>query len=253
MKRGHVELQHVIYEKRGHIAVVTLNRPEVNNSTNAKMRQELSDIRTDFKYDDDLYVAVLTGAGDKAFSTGMDRTERPARPAKPTLSDRDEGHRIITSKHLTCWKPLICAVNGEVVGGALHFIADADIVICSENATFYDRHPEGGAAAIWEPIQLARKIPYEIALRMMLLGPYEKLSAQRAYEVGLVSQVVPQAELMATAMEIAENVSKNDIYTLMGTVEALYKGQEIGMYQGIKQGLLIRQVQQYKKRLAQDE
>ena len=248
-----MELEHVIYEKRGHIAVVTLNRPEANNSTNPKMQQELSDVWTDFKYDDDLYVAVLTGAGDKAFSTGMDRTQRPARPAKPSLSDRDEGLRIITSKHLTCWKPVICAVNGEVVGGALHFIADADIVICSENASFYDRHPEGGAAAIWEPIQLARKIPYEIALRMMLLGPYERLDAERAYQVGLVSQVVPQDQLMTTALEIAENVSKNDIYTLMGTVEALYKGQEMGMLHGVKQGLLIRQVQQYKKRLAQAE
>jgi len=79
------------------------------------------------------------------------------------------------------------SLNGEVVGSALHFIVDADIVICSENATFYDRHPEGGAAAIWEPIQLARKIPYEIALRMMLMGPSEGLNAQRAYEVGLVS------------------------------------------------------------------
>ena len=248
-----MELEHLIYEKRGHIAVVTLNRPEVNNSTNAKMRQELSDVWTDFKYDDDMLVAVLTGAGEQAFCTGMDRTERPARPPKPSLSDRDEGLRIITSKHLTCWKPVICAVNGEVVGGALHFIADADIVICSETATFYDRHPEGGAAAIWEPIQLARKIPYEIALRMMLLGPHERLNAQRAYEVGLVSQVVPQAELMNTAMDIAEKVSKNDIYTLMGTVEALYKGQEMGMLHGIKQGLLIRQVQQYKKRLARGD
>ena len=245
-----MELEHVIYEKNGHVATVTLNRPEANNSTNPKMQQELSDVWTDFKYDDDLFVAVLTGAGDKAFSTGMDRSARRAGPSKPSLSDRDEGHRIITSKHLTCWKPVVCAVNGEVVGGALHWIADADIVICSENATFYDRHPEGGAAAIWEPIQLARKIPYEIALRMMLMGPAEKLDARRAYEVGLVSQVVPQADLLSTALEIAEAVSKNDIYTLMGTVEALYKGQELGMYQGIKQGLLIRQVQQYKKRLA---
>jgi len=248
-----MELEHIIYEKRGHIAIVTLNRPEAKNSTTPKMQQELSDVWTDFKYDDDLYVAVLTGAGNEAFCTGMDRTQRPARPAKPSLSDRDEGFRIITSKHLTCWKPVVCAVNGEVVGGALHFIVDADIVICSENATFYDRHPEGGAAAIWEPIQLARKIPYEIALRMMLMGPSERLNAERAYEVGLVSQVVPQDQLMATALDIAEKVSKNDIYTLMGTIEALYKGQEMGMLHGIKQGLLIRQVQQYKKRLAQAE
>jgi enoyl-CoA hydratase/carnithine racemase len=144
-------------------------------------------------------------------------------------------------------------VNGECVGGALHFIADADIVICSENATFYDRHSDDGGAAVWEPIQLARKIPYEIALRMMLVGPYERLNADRAYEVGLVSQVVSLTELLPTAMDIAEKIIKNDIYTIMGTVEAVYKGQEMGMLHGIRQGLLIRQLQQYKKRLVEDD
>ena len=81
------------------------------------------------------------------------------------------------------------------------------------------------------------------------MGPHEKLGAERAYEVGLVSQVVPYSELMSTAQDIAQKVSQNDIYTLMGTVEALYKGQEMGMLRGIKQGLLIRQVQSYKRRL----
>ena len=248
-----MELEHVIYEKNGHVATVTLNRPEVSNALNNKMRRELSEVWTDFKNDDELFVAVLIGAGDQAFCVGMDRSERPERPSKPALSDRDEGVRIITSKHLTCWKPVICAVNGECVGGALHFVADADIVICSDNAVFWDRHPDGGAAAIWEPIQLARKIPYEIAMRMMLVGPHERLKADRAYEVGLVSQVVPFPQLLSTALEIAEKVSKNDIWTLMGTVEAVYKGQEMGMLEGIRQGLLIRQVQQYKKRLALGE
>ena len=246
-----MDLEHIIYEKHGHVATVTMNRPEVSNALNNKMRRELSDVWTDFKDDDDVWVAVLTGAGDQAFCVGMDRSERPSRSSKPSLSERDEGLRIITSKHLTCWKPVVCAVNGECVGGALHFVADSDIVICSENATFYDRHSDGGATAVWEPIQLARKIPYEIALRMMLMGQYERLNSERAYQVGLVSQVVPYPELRDTAMEIAQTVSKNDIYTLMGTVEALYKGQEVGMLQGIRQGLLIRQLQSYKRQLRQ--
>ena len=248
-----MELEHLIYEKKGRVATVTLNRPEAQNAFNRKMQTELRDVWTDFKNDDEVWVAVLTAAGDRDFCSGVDRSVLAGGPTPPTLSERDEGVRIITSKHLTCWKPVVCAVNGDCVGGGLHFIADADIVICSENATFYDRHPEGGAAAIWEPIQLARKIPYEIALRMMLMADFDRLNAARAYEVGLVSQVVPQSELMPTAMDIADKVSKNDIYTLMGTVEALYKGQEMGMLEGIRQGLLIRQVQQYKKRLAQGE
>ena len=245
-----MELKAVTYEKNGNVATVTLNRPDQDNAINNQMREELSQVWTDFKEDDDMWVAVLTGNGP-SFCVGLDRAERaPGGPPKPRLSDKDEGFRQITSKHLTCWKPVVLAVNGDCVGGALHFVADSDIVICSDNATFYDRHPEGGAAAVWEPIQLARKIPYEIALRMMLMGSYERLGSERAYQVGLVSQVVPRADLLSTAQEIANTVSKNDIYTLMGTVEALYKGLESGMLEGVRQGLLIRQLQQYKKRLA---
>ena len=88
-----MELEHVIYEKKGHIATVTFNRPEVSNALNNKMRRELSEVWDDFKWDDDLYVAVLTGAGDQAFCFGVDRSER-APAAKPSLSERDEGHRI---------------------------------------------------------------------------------------------------------------------------------------------------------------
>lgn len=250
-----MDLKHVLYTKQGHIATVMLNRPEAANAINRKMRQELSEIWEEFKADDALWIAVLTGAGDKSFCVGLDHNDQPPKKAQPSLSERDEGLRVTTAKHHTCWKPVICAVNGECVGGALHFVADADIVICSDNATFYDRHADGkdGGAAVWEPIQLARKIPYEIALRMMLMGPQERLSAERAYQVGLVSQVVPFPDLLPTAIQIAEKIVKNDIYTLMGTVEALYKGQEMGMLQGIRQGLLIRQVQQYKKRLAEHD
>ena len=248
-----MDLEAVIYEKQEHVVTITLNRPDKDNAINNQMRRELTQVWTDFKEDDDMWVAVLTGSGP-SFCVGLDRAERASGgPPPPHLSDRDEGLRFITSKHLTCWKPVVLAVNGDCVGGALHFVADSDIVICSDNATFYDRHPEGGAAAVWEPIQLARKIPYEIALRMMLMGSYERLGAERAYEVGLVSQVVPRSDLLSTAQDIANTVSKNDIYTLMGTVEALYKGQETGMLEGIRQGLLIRQLQQYKKRLAQGQ
>ena len=88
---------------------------------------------------------------------------------------------------------------------------------------------------------------------MMLVGDSERLAAERAYQVGLVSQVGPLPELMPTALGIAENVSRQDIYAQMGTVESLWKGQEVGMLQGIRQGLLIRQLQNYKSRLAQAE
>jgi len=249
--------QTVIYEKSGHIATVTLNRPEAGNAYNAAMIKELTEVWTDFRTDDEMWVAIVTGAGDKAFSLGRDRThlpegvDNPPLPYRPSLSERDEGVRFLTPKHFNCWKPLVCAVNGDAVGAAFHLICDSDIVICSENARFWDEHTIHGSTVVWEPIQLARKVPYEIAMRMMLMGRAERLDAQRAYQVGLVSEVLPLAELLPAAREIAATICQNDIYASMGTVEAVYKGQELGMLQGIRQGLLIRQLQNYKRALAE--
>ena len=241
----------LLYERRDHVIVVTLNRPEQRNAIIPKMRQELQRVWLDFKSDDDLYVSVLTGSGD-AFCIGGDADQRSRRegpPKPPGLQNRDEGFRINTPKHNFCWKPYILAVNGDCGSGALHFVVDSDICICSDNASFYDTHPELPSAVIFECIQLARRIPYEAVSRMMLMGKYEKMPAQRALELGMVSEVVPQAKLRDRAIEIAEQVVQNDIYSLIGTLEALFKGQDLGMEQALHQGLLLRQLQGYNRRL----
>jgi enoyl-CoA hydratase/carnithine racemase len=246
----------VLYDKSGHVATVTLNRPDAGNAYSTAMIKELTEVWTDFKNDEEMWVSIVTGAGDKAFSLGRDRTHLPEGvdnvppPYRPSLGERDEGVRFLTPKHFQCWKPMIVAVNGDAVGAAFHFICDGDIVICSENARFWDEHTIHGSTVVWEPIQLARKVPYEIAMRMMLMGRAEKLDAQRAYQVGLVSEVLPLPELIPAARKIADTICENDIYASIGTVEAVYKGQELGMLQGIHQGLLIRQLQNYKRALA---
>jgi E-phenylitaconyl-CoA hydratase len=247
-----MDLENLTYAKRGRIAIVTINRPEVDNGIDRRTLTELAEVWTDFKNDNELYVAIITAAGSEAFCSGLEeayRSPQSAGPAPLRLSDRDEGTRTITAKNLACWKPVIAAINGRVVGGGLHFVVDADIVICSENATFSDAHNFGSAAAIWEPIQLSRKVPYEVAMRMTLMGPKERLSASRAFDVGLVSQVVPTPDLLPTAIAIAEQVAEGDIYALMATVEATYKGLELGMMDAVRQGLLLRQLATYKKRL----
>jgi enoyl-CoA hydratase/carnithine racemase len=244
-----MELETLLYEKRDHVIVVTLNRPDQRNAIIPKMRQELQQVWLDFKNDDDLYVAVLTGAGD-TFCIGGDADHRRTGPPKPPgLQNRDEGFRTNTPKHNFCWKPFIVAVNGDCGSGALHFVVDADVVLCSDNATFFDTHPELPSAVIFECIQLARRIPYEAVSRMMLMGKYEKMNAQRAFELGLVGEVVPQAKLRDRAIEIAEEVAQNDIYSLIGTIEAMWKGQDLGMEQALHQGLLLRQLQGYSSQL----
>ena len=247
----------LLYERRDHVIVVTLNRPEQRNAIIPKMRQELQRVWLDFKSDDDLYVSVLTGSGD-AFCIGGDadvgyhgQVVIDSGTGKTKLQNRDEGFRINTPKHNFCWKPYILAVNGECASGALHFVVDSDICICSDNATFWDTHAGRDSVVVFECIQLARRIPYESALRMMLMDRFERLNAARAYELGLVSEVVPQAQLRDRAIEIAETVAKNDIHSLIGTIEALWKGQDLGMTQALHQGLMLRQLQSYNRQLDQ--
>jgi enoyl-CoA hydratase/carnithine racemase len=245
------EFETLLYEKRDHVIVVTLNRPNESNAIIPKMRQELKEVWLDFKADDDLYVSVLTGSGD-AFCIGGDADPgHRGEGRRNKLQNRDEGFRMNTPKHNFCWKPYILAVNGECASGALHFVVDSDICIASDNATFWDTHAGREGVVVFECIQLARRIPYESALRMMLMDRFERLNAQRAYELGLVSEVVPKAKLRDRAIEIAETVAKNDIYSLIGTIEALWKGQDLGMTQALHQGLMLRQLQAYNSQLDQ--
>ena len=260
MSLENTQFETLLYERRGSIIVVTLNRPEQRNAIIPKMRRELQQVWQDFKMDDDLHVSVLTGAGDDFCIGGDDDDSKgPARDVstrplftngKSKLSNRDEAHRMNTPKHNECWKPFIVAINGACSSGALHFLVDSDIALCSDDATFWDTHTGRESVVVWEILQMARRIPYVIASRMALMAEQERLDARRALEVGLVTEVVPKAQLRDRAIEIAEKVAKNDINALMGTIESLWKGQDFGMFQAIKHGLLIRQVQQYNLRLA---
>jgi len=258
-----MEFETLLYERRDHVIVVTLNRPEHKNAIIPKMRKELQQVWQDFNNDDDLWVSVLTGAGDDFCIGGDDDDSKgPSRDisTRPLfsgnnskLSNRDEAHRINTPKHNECWKPFILAVNGACSSGALHFLVDSDIAICSDDATFWDTHTGRESVVIWEILQMTRRIPYVVASRMALMAEQEKLSAQRALEVGLVNEVVPKAQLRDHAIAIAEKVAKNDPHALIGTIEALWKGQDLGMFQAIKQGLILRQVQKYNMLLARQQ
>jgi len=254
----------VLTEKRGHILIVTLNRPEHGNGLMPTLRGELQQIQLEFKADDDLWVEILTGAGDD-FCLGGDtdiiaNRNTPNYPGasgvarrskRPGLQNRDVGGRINNPKQNHCWKPFIVAVNGGCRSGALHFVVDSDICICSENATFWDDHPSLPSVVLFESIQLARRIPYEAASRMMLMGKFEKMNAQRAYQLGLVSEVVPKAKLLDRAVELAENIIQSDIYSHIGTIEALFNGQDLGLTQALHQGLMIRQMQVLNRQIDQ--
>lgn len=236
------DLETLRYEKDGPIATITLDRPEAHNSFNSTMVAELGRVWQDVKYDDDVHVAIVTGAGDRAFCAGVDVKELEATGTPSAYATRDEGVRQLTSKHNHCWKPVVTAINGMVVGGGFHFVVAGDINIAAESATFFDTHVGIGLVPVFEPIELARKIPWEVVSRLFLLAKGERMGAQRAMDVGMISEVVAADRLLDRARELAEILASQDLRGLMGTVEALYKSRELGTSDAIVQGLAIREL-----------
>jgi enoyl-CoA hydratase/carnithine racemase len=211
-------------ERVGPVGWLVFDRPEVGNAMDARMMRELEDAWRELDADRDVFVIVNTGEGD-AFQTGLD----VAQLARDPEALREQARRTkrfelrFTAWHNEVWKPVIAAVNGACAGGALHFVADADIVIASSNATFVDPHVSVGQASVYETIALAKKSPMESVLRLALVGRHERMPAARAYELGIVSQVVdPPERLRAEAQTLGEKIARNDPARLAATKRALW-------------------------------
>jgi E-phenylitaconyl-CoA hydratase len=226
----------VIYEKDGGVATITLNRPDRYNAFNVTMAMELRQAWEAVKTDPDVTCAVLTGAGDKALCTGVDidavaSGEQVARDAPP-----DEVPFLkMTAIQNRCWKPVITAVNGMVVGGGLHFIADSDITVCAEHATFFDTHVRNGLIAGLEPVGLARRIPLEAVMRLALLGgsKSERMTAQQALHIGLVGEVVPQAQLMPRARQLAATIAEHSPTSLARSKQCIWESLDTGLHEAL--------------------
>ena len=220
-----MSLETLIYEKKGHIAYVTLNRPQKLNAMNEVMDQELQEVWKDFDEDGDLWVAVLTGSG-RAFCAGADVIadfveDETQPPALVHFTPDGEAQVYQGPKRCGCWKPVILAVNGICIGGGLYFVGDADIVICSDSAWFGDAHTSLGQVFSWEALGLLGKLPLDAIMRMALLSSSERLTAQRAYDLGLVGEVLTPDRLMPRATELAEAMCRNAPLALRGTVRAI--------------------------------
>jgi enoyl-CoA hydratase/carnithine racemase len=187
----------IIYEKRNRVAYITINRPEARNAIDWQTSKELSDAWKDFRDDDNLWIGVLTGAGDKSFSAGAD-----LKSLIPSLTsgDRssapvDEGGFGGITRGFECWKPIIAAVNGHCLAGGFEILLACDLRIASENATFGLTETRWGiipaAGGTW---RLPRAVPLAKAMEIVLMA--DPISAQEAYRIGLINKVVPQAELM---------------------------------------------------------
>lgn len=213
----------------GHVTIVTIDRPERLNAINSVMMVELEHFWEEFDRDADQRVAVVTGAGDRAFCVGADVKEIAELGALPERQ-RHPDVRIasrITPLQARVAKPSICAVNGVCAGGGLHFVADCDITIAADTATFIDPHVSVGQVSALEPIVLARRMALGPLLRMVLTGSGETMTAARAYEVGLVTEVVAPGELQRRALDLARTIAANSPAAIAASRKAIWDSLEL--------------------------
>jgi enoyl-CoA hydratase/carnithine racemase len=233
-------METVLFDVTEHVATITLNRPEAMNSFNQAMLDDFALIWRTVKADDDVRVVVLRAAGERAFSTGMDVKEGIDR--HPNVWSQGDPGEQLSPKLNQVWKPLVCAVHGMAAGGAFYWLNEADIVLCSDDATFFDPHVSYGLTAALEPIGLARRIPLGEALRIALLGLDERLSPERALQIGLVSEVLPRARLWDRADEIARVIAAKPPAAIQGTVRAIWESLDATRTQALRTGLSYTQL-----------
>ncbi|WGL54080.1 AMP-binding protein [Nocardioides sp. BP30] len=225
-----------------HIATITLDRPDRLNSFNQTMTEEMADAWARVRDDDDIRVAVLRANGDRAFCTGMDVGEGAWWSHLNAWNQEDPGV-LLGPRHHRVWKPVICAVHGMAAGGAMYFINQSDIVICSEDATFFDPHANGGIVSALEPMgMLARGIPLGEVLRWALLGSDERITAETALRIGLVTEVVPAAELRDRARQLADEIAGRRPEAIQGTVRAIWESLEMTPTTALRNGLSYTQI-----------
>ena len=243
------------YEESDGVAWVTLDRPEVYNAFNAVMQRELRTLWRALRRHDDVRVVVLTGAGDKAFCTGIDRNEalgdatgdatvgedgeavHVGAGSTPFMFDdpgedlgeddqaRDHGH------------PVIGAVNGMACGGAFYLLGEVDFIIATEQATFFDPHVTYGMAAAFEPLQMSGSMPFGELARLTLLGASERMSAQRAHQIGLVSELAADVDdLREKAGWAARAIADSPPLAVQGSLRALWAGRDMGRGQALALG-----------------
>ena len=226
-----------IYEKKDHLAILTLNRPDAMNAMNAAMRREMGEAFVDFRDDADAWVLVITGAGDRAFCAGMDLREMASRlaggaPQQGTPRQPEAPVASLMAGNVEIWKPIIAAINGVAVGGGLETALACDIRIAADSARMGLSEPKrgiipgGGGLA-----RLPRLVPLGSAMEILLTG--DLISAQEAYRIGMVNQVVPAAELMAAANKMAERLMESAPLALRAIKETVMKTRHMSLEEAL--------------------
>ena len=226
----------VTVERAGRVLVVTINRPERMNALDQEAHDTLRETWLSLHEDTSVRAIVITGAGDRAFCTGMDLQDHAARggprPSKPDVHDE------LRQTPLNCdvWLPTIVAVNGVCVGGGFHFVADADVVLAASTASFIDTHVSVGQVTALEPVSLLPRIGLGNALRMAVLGRTGRISAEDALRISLVDEVVEPGQLLARAMELAEAAASGSPGAIEGSKRAIWAALDLPYRDAMQHG-----------------
>jgi len=226
----------VIYEKRGRVGIVTINRPERMNAIDPQTSAELHEAWCDFRDDDELWVGIFTGAGEKAFSAGndlvaMSQAQQQGSNAVSAAFSRAPFGGI--TRNFECWKPMIAAINGYCLAGGLEMALACDIRIAAEHAVFglpeVTRAIIAGAGGTQ---RLPRLVPFGPALELILTGG--KFDAAWAKKYGLVNHVVAASEVMPRALALAEAICENGPLAVRLAKEAVYRGRSMTLEEGMR-------------------
>jgi enoyl-CoA hydratase len=230
--------EHLVVERHGPVGWLLNNRPDQLNAMNSAMRDEFALAWRELDDDPAVRVIVHTGNG-RAFQTGVDVSEI-ATDGVGFERYRESVEKFdlhFTAWHQQVWKPVITAVNGICAGGGFHWVADADVVIAACDAQFFDPHVSIGQVVAVEAIGLLRKMPVEAVMRMAFVGRHERLPAARAYELGMISQVVdPPERLRDEAQALAETIARNSPAAMAATKRALWGALELGLTDACRAG-----------------
>ena len=238
MSFSYSSFEHLEVFRDGPVGWLVNDRPDVRNAMSGDMREEFAVAWRELDADPDVRVIVHTGNG-RDFQTGVDVGEVASdgigfERYRQSMEDFDVH---FTSWHQEVWKPVITAVNGICCGGGFHWVADADIVIAASDAQFFDPHVSVGQVVAIEAIGLMKKMPVEAVMRMAFMGKYERMGPARAYELGMISEIVdPPEQLRARAQEIGETIAMNSPAAMAATKKALWGALELGLTDACKAG-----------------
>ncbi|MDP6666412.1 MAG: enoyl-CoA hydratase-related protein [Dehalococcoidia bacterium] len=215
----------VLFERSGHLAIITLNRPDSLNAINPPLGVALREALNEVRDNDSIWVAILTGAGDRAFSAGADlrwRSENEDQVRKPRAGT---GGKILSAE-FACWKPVIAAVNGYAVGGGLELAIACDLIVAAERARFGLPEPRRGLMADAGGVHgLSRQLPLKLAMEMILTGQF--IDARRAADIGLVNRVVDNDRLIPAATELAEAIMECSPRAVQAAKQAVVLGGQL--------------------------